>query len=59
MAKAICDFDLIIKEARRLVAVTVDSRPLPYTIIEFETYMDNINEAAKIKKDVPIKKRQD
>ena len=57
MEKAICGFYVIVKEAIRVVAVTVDSRSLLDTIIKFETDMDDINEAAeKIKNKVSIKK---
>ena len=36
MAKAICDFDDIIRESRCLIVTTDNSTPLPSIIIEFE-----------------------
>ena len=50
MAKGLCEFDDIIKEAHSLLAVTLGSTPLPNVIIEFEKCMADVREASKSQK---------
>ena len=47
MAQAICEFDLIIKEAGALVASSSDTL-IPEPIQVFNTYMDNVREVNEI-----------
>ena len=57
MAKALCEFDLIIKEDPALVVSTSNSKPLPEPITEFESYMADVKLASEIKRSViPVPK---
>ena len=55
MAQALCEFDLIIKEARGLVATSSDVL-IPNPIKEFDTYMDNVRTVTQIMENEPAKK---
>ena len=55
MAQALCGFDLIMTEARALVATSSDSL-IPPPITEFETYMNNVRAVNEIVENEPTKK---
>ena len=59
MAKALCDFDLIMQEIRSTVPTTKDEpSKLPAFIYEFLNYMDDVREAAEIKEnEIPFVKK--
>ena len=54
MAQVLCEFDLIMKEARGLVATSSDSL-IPPPIVQFEMYMDNVRAVNIIVENEPKK----
>ena len=55
MAQCLCEFDLIIKEARGLVATSSDVL-LPNLIKEFNNYIDNVRAITQIMEIEPVKR---
>ena len=55
MAQCLCEFDLIIKESRGLVATSSDVL-LPNLIKEFNNYIDNVRAITQIIEIEPVKK---
>ena len=55
MAQAFCEFDLIMTEARGLVATSSDSL-IPPPIVEFDSYMNNVRAITEIVENEPTKK---